>query len=169
MNITLFEKTDHIGGRTLTINPYDDPAQRVELGASIFIEKNHILYRALHEFGLSKKIVDKDADSVLGIWDGDMFVFTIDERASFWWKTLKVIWKYGVTAPRGTQKLVQATVGKFLRMYEEPAFPFRSLTERAHDLGLVDITGVTGQQLLKLYDVCPPPGSRLVLDTDITY
>ncbi|GAB1317890.1 Prenylcysteine lyase domain-containing protein [Madurella fahalii] len=149
VNITLFEKTDRIGGRSLTINPYGDPSQRVELGASIFIQKNHILYRALHDFGLSKKIPDEDAEAVLGIWDGDKFVFTINERASFWWNAIKVIWKYGVMAPRRTQKLMQTTIDKFLRMYEEPFFPFRSLTERAQDLGLVEITGVTGQQLLQ--------------------
>jgi prenylcysteine oxidase/farnesylcysteine lyase len=149
VNITLFEKTNRIGGRTLTINPYDNPSLRVELGASIFIEKNHILYGALQEFNLSKRIPDEYKDPVLGIWDGEKFVFTIDERGPFWWTALKVIWKYGFMAPRRTQKLMQTTINKFLRMYEEPFFPFRSLTQRAHELGLVEITAVTGQKLLK--------------------
>ena len=40
VNITVFEKTDRIGGRTLTINPFGNSLQRVELGVSIFIKKN---------------------------------------------------------------------------------------------------------------------------------
>ncbi|KAK0661690.1 putative prenylcysteine oxidase [Cercophora samala] len=153
VNITLFEKTDRIGGRTLTINAYDDPSQPIELGASIFIEKNHILHEALQKFNLSKRIPDEDSDPKLGIWDGDEFVFTVNERDSFWWTALKVIYKYGIMAPRRTQKLMEATISNFLRLYEAPNFPFRSLTQRAYELGLVDVTGVTGEQLLKANNI----------------
>ncbi|KAK4160868.1 putative prenylcysteine oxidase [Cladorrhinum sp. PSN259] len=149
VNVTVFEKTGRIGGRTLTINAYDDPLQRIELGASIFIEKNYILFDALKEFNLSKRIPDEDSDSILGIWDGDQFVFSINEDHSFWWNALKVIWKYGVMAPRRTQNLMLSTIDKFLRLYEEPHFPFRSLTQRAYELDLHKVTGVTGEQFLK--------------------
>ncbi|KAK0713201.1 Prenylcysteine lyase-domain-containing protein [Lasiosphaeria miniovina] len=153
VNITLFEKTGRIGGRTLTVNPFDDPSQRVELGASIFIEKNLILYGALKDFDLKKRDPDEDSDPTLGIWDGDSFVFTINESHSFWWNAAKVIWRYGVMAPRRTQNLMESTIAKFLRLYEEPFFPFRSLTQRTYELGLVDATGVTGEQLLKANSV----------------
>ncbi|KAK4177911.1 putative prenylcysteine oxidase [Triangularia setosa] len=153
VNITLFEKTDRIGGRTLTINAYDDPSQPIELGASIFIEKNHILHQALQKFNLSKRIPDEDSDPKLGIWDGDEFVFTVNERDSFWWTALKVIYKYGIMAPRRTQKLMETTISNFLRLYEQPYFPFRSLTQRAYELGLVDVTGITGEQLLKANNI----------------
>ncbi|KAK3385707.1 Prenylcysteine lyase-domain-containing protein [Podospora didyma] len=149
VNITLFEKTDRIGGRTLTINPFDDLSQRVELGASIFIQKNHILYGALKDFDLAPRDPDEDSDPTLGIWNGDEFVFTINQNHSFWWNALKVLMKYGFAAPRRTQQLMEQTIGKFLRLYEEPFFPFRSLTQRSYELGLVDVTGVTGEQLLK--------------------
>ncbi|KAK4184290.1 putative prenylcysteine oxidase [Podospora australis] len=151
VNITLFEKTDRIGGRSLTINAYDDPLQPIELGASIFIEKNHILYSALQEFNLSKRIPDEDSDPTLGIWDGDKFVFTINENYSFWWNALKVVLKYGIFAPRRTQKLMETTIDKFLRLYEE--VPFLSLSEAAYRLGLIDVTGVTGEQLLKANNI----------------
>ncbi|KAK4196012.1 putative prenylcysteine oxidase [Triangularia verruculosa] len=153
VNITLFEKTHRIGGRTLTINAYDDPSQPIELGASIFIEKNHILYGALQKFNLSKRIPDEDSDPKLGIWDGDEFVFTVSERDSFWWTALKVIYKYGIMAPRRTQQLMESTINNFLKLYEQPNFPFRSLTQRAYELGLVDVTGVTGEQLLKANNI----------------
>jgi prenylcysteine oxidase/farnesylcysteine lyase len=51
-------------------------------------------------------------------------------------------------APIRTQRLMRATVGKFLKLYEAPFFPFRSLSDRAVDLELVSSTAVTGEQLL---------------------
>ena len=151
----MFEKTDHIGGRTLTINPFEDPTQRVEQGASIFVQANQIMYTAMTEFGLSQRAPDPDADSVLGIWDGDCFVFTIDQSAPTWWNTLKVALKYGLTAPQRTQTLTAATITKFLRIYNAPYFPFQSLTQRVQELDLASVTGVTGEQFLSQNNVCP--------------
>ncbi|KAH6847705.1 Prenylcysteine lyase-domain-containing protein [Chaetomium sp. MPI-CAGE-AT-0009] len=153
VNITLFEKTDRIGGRTRTINPFDDPAQRVEQGASIFVQSNNILYNAMTEFELSPRGEDADADPVVGIWDGDRFAFTIDQSAPSWWNTLKIVWQYGVTAPQRVQQLTAATITKFLRIYEPPFFPFPSLTQRAQELELVEATGVTGEQYLDANNV----------------
>lgn len=59
----------------------------------------------------------------------------------------KLFWKYRL-APYYAQKLMQNTVATFLRLYEEPYFPFRSLSTRAFELGLAKVTGVTGQQFL---------------------
>ncbi|KAK3313192.1 VID27 cytoplasmic protein-domain-containing protein [Apodospora peruviana] len=153
VNITIFEKTDRIGGRTLTVNPFGDTSQRLELGASIFIQKNCILYDSLAEFGLRPRDPDEDSDSTLGIWDGDEFVFTIDQKNSFWWNAYKVIRKYGVLAPRRTQKLVDSTIDRFLQLYEAPHFPFKSLTQRVYELDLVKATGVTGEQFLKTNNI----------------
>jgi len=43
---------------------------------------------------------------------------------------------------------MKKTVGKFLKLYEPPFFPFRSLSDRAFDLGLTEVTSVTGEQFL---------------------
>lgn len=43
---------------------------------------------------------------------------------------------------------MQRTVATFLKLYEEPYFPFRSLSTRAYELDLAKVTGVTGQQFL---------------------
>ncbi|KAH6623349.1 Prenylcysteine lyase-domain-containing protein [Chaetomium tenue] len=153
VNITLFEKTDRIGGRTRTINPFDDPAQRVEQGASIFVQANQILSNAMAEFELPPSVRDTDADPVLGIWDGDRFAFTIDQSAPSWWNILKLVWHYGVTAPQRAQQLTAATITKFLRLYEPPYFPFPSLTQRAQELELVEVTGVTGKEYLESNNV----------------
>ncbi|TDZ21796.1 Farnesylcysteine lyase [Colletotrichum orbiculare MAFF 240422] len=147
VNITIFEKTDHIGGRTLTVDAYDNPLERVELGASIFIEANYILYNASQQFGLPLKEPESGSDGFLGIWDGDQFVYTQDDTSWEWWNLAKLFWKYGL-APYKAQKLVQATVATFLKLYEEPYFPFRSLTQRAFELDLLKATSVTGDQFL---------------------
>lgn len=51
-------------------------------------------------------------------------------------------------SPYYAKKLVDKTVGMFLNLYEEPMFPFRSLTERVFELGLLPMTGITGEQYL---------------------
>ncbi|KAI2465953.1 prenylcysteine oxidase [Annulohypoxylon bovei var. microspora] len=148
VNITIFEKTSHIGGRTLTVNVYDDPVSPVELGASIFVEVNHILYNASKEFNLLLKNPGTDEDGLLGVWDGKSFVYTQDSESWGWWNLAKLFWKYG-TAPYYTHRLVQETVATFLKLYQAPYFPFRSLSTRAYELGLVKTTGSTGEQFLE--------------------
>ncbi|KAK7931948.1 Farnesylcysteine lyase [Apiospora marii] len=147
INITIFEKSSRVGGRTLTVNAHDDPHSPVELGASIFVKVNHILWNATDDFNLSRINPGLDEDGLLGIWDGDSFVYTQDSESWGWWSLAKLFWKYG-TAPYHVNNLVQQTVGAFLRLYEKPYFPFRSLTTRAFELDLVKVTGVTGAQFL---------------------
>ncbi|KAK2014385.1 prenylcysteine oxidase [Colletotrichum eremochloae] len=147
VNITVFEKTDRIGGRTMTVEAYGNPLEPVELGASIFIEANHILYNASLNFGLPLKEPESGSDGFLGIWDGEKFVFTQDDSSWNWWNLAKLFWKYG-TAPYKAQKLVQSTVATFLQLYEKPHFPFRSLTQRAFELDLLKATSVTGERFL---------------------
>lgn len=65
----------------------------------------------------------------------------------WWWDVGRLWWKYG-TSPYSAVKLVQKTVGTFLKLYEEPYFPFRSLTQRVFELGLEKVTAVTGEQFL---------------------
>ncbi|RWA11202.1 hypothetical protein EKO27_g3903 [Xylaria grammica] len=147
INVTVFERTDRIGGRTLTVNVYDDPIEPIELGASIFVDVNYILSNATRDFKLT--VVDPGAEEggLLGIWDGDSFVYTQDSNSWDWVNLVRLFWKYG-TVPYYTQKLVQGTVATFLKLYEEPFFPFRSLSTRAFQLDLVKITGMTGRQFL---------------------
>ena len=159
MNITLFEKTGRIGGRTLTINAFEDPNQRVEQGASIFVPSNQILFTAMTQFGLSPSPDDPNADPNVGIWDGDCFVFTLDQSAPSWWNTLKVTLKYGLTAPQRAQDLTIATISNFLRIYNPPFFPFKSLTQRAQEMGLSAIASVTGEQFLNANNVSTSPRS----------
>ena len=152
MNITVYEKSNYVGGRSTTVNVYGHSAYPIELGASIFVKVNTILYSAAKEFDLSLK--DSGADRpketthMLGVWDGESFRFVADEGSSYFWDIAKLLWKYGL-APIRMQMLMKKTVDTFTKMYEEPYFPFRSLSQTAFDLGLTAVTSITGSELLK--------------------
>lgn len=143
----MFERNPYIGGRTTTVNAYGHPSQPVELGASIFVEVNTILKNASALFGLRPRDYDSDAAEILGIWNGKTFVYQQKDSGWYYWDIAKLLWKYGF-APMRTQKLMKATVGKFLKLYDAPFFPFRSLSDRALDLDLTPVTSMTGEQLL---------------------
>ncbi|PTB61978.1 Prenylcysteine oxidase [Trichoderma citrinoviride] len=155
VNITIFEKTDRIGGRTLTVNAYDDAAHPIELGASIFVSVNHILYNGTRNFNLSTGANYREAssaDDITAIWDGESFVYETTDGTAWWWDAGKLWWRYGMSPYRAVS-LVKDVVGKFLKLYEGPYFPFRSLTARAYELGLVGVTAVTGEQFLKQHKI----------------
>jgi len=146
INVTVFERNSYVGGRTTTVNAYGNPLEPVELGASIFVEVNAILKNASHEFGLHATESGTETE-ILGIWNGKTFVYTQKEGGWKYWDLAKLFWKYGL-APYRTQRLMQTVVGKFLKLYEFPFFPFRSLSDRALDLDLISVTAQTGQELL---------------------
>lgn len=164
MNITVFEKTHRIGGRTLTVAAFDNPLEPVELGASIFIKENHILLNATRDFELAVKEPESGSAEVLGIWNGEEFLFTQNENSYGWWNYAKLFWKYGM-APYKAQKLIKSTVANFLQLYQEPHFPFESLTQRALELGLLDITTVTGAEFLASHDVRALKSTTLLILT----
>lgn len=153
VNISVFEKTDRVGGRTLITHAYDEPLETVELGASIFVQLNEILFNATQEFNLTLEEPESATDDLLGIWNGENFVFTQDSHSWDWWNLAKLFWRYGM-APYKTKKLVQSALQTFTKLYEEPYFPFSSLTQRLDELGLLKYTGVTGAQLLAENEVC---------------
>lgn len=123
----------------------------MELGASVFVEVNKILVDAVQHFNLSTSSFSKRSEeapgAALGIWDGKTFVFTQDNEGG-WWDTAKMFYRYGLS-PLRTLNLMKATVGKFLKMYDEPVFPFASLTQAAQDVGLLAVTAATGEAFLR--------------------
>lgn len=133
----------------------------VELGASIFIKANAILWNATQEFGLGTRDPGSDADKLTVIWDGTDIVFETSSDTSWWWDGIKLLWKYGL-APYNAQKLMKKTTGTFFKLYEAPFFPFRSLSTRAFELDLAKITGVTGQQFLADNGISPEFANEIV-------
>ncbi|KAF3942022.1 hypothetical protein ABW19_dt0200058 [Dactylella cylindrospora] len=92
-------------------------------------------------------------------WDGRQFVVTLKDGG--WWETIKMLWKYGLS-PIRTQSLVKKTVGQFLKMYEEPVFPWKSLTQTAIDLELTSATSSTGLAFLKANSIYAPFTTDLI-------
>lgn len=152
VNITVFEKTGRIGGRTLTVNPHGDADCHIELGASLFVEVNQILMNATRDFNLDAKEHSPQSPALMGIWNGDEFVYEQSSTSWGWWSLAKLLWKYG-TAPYRVDKLARRTVANFLQLYETPWFPFESLTARAAELQLSQLTNVTGDQYLDEHQV----------------
>jgi prenylcysteine oxidase / farnesylcysteine lyase len=153
--ITLYERSSYVGGRSTTVNAYDDPAEPVELGASIFVQVNQILVNAAKGFNLSftdDLHANARADApLLGVWDGTQFVIT-QYAESTWWNTAKLLWRYG-WAPVRTNNLMKAVVAKFTQMYDKPQFPWQSLSQAAYDLGLVAVTASTGEQYAQEHNI----------------
>jgi prenylcysteine oxidase/farnesylcysteine lyase len=60
-----------------TVIPYDDKNIRpVELGASVFVDANKNIVRAVKEYNLSV-VGFGDNNEETGIWDGQQFVLTV--------------------------------------------------------------------------------------------
>ncbi len=64
---------------SIVVYPYDDPSYpAVELGASIFVDANRNMMRAVKEFNLTLAPFRKgEDDSDMGIWDGSRFVLRV--------------------------------------------------------------------------------------------
>ncbi|KAJ5960535.1 Prenylcysteine oxidase [Penicillium vulpinum] len=155
VNITVYERESYIGGRSTTVNVFDDPAYPIELGASIFVQINYNLVNASRDLGLTVNNADharpRETEEIIGIWDGSQFVFTLKNSYS-WWNISRLFWRYGL-APLRTQNLVKNVVGKFLRLYEEPLFPFSSLTEAAIAADLINATASSGNVFLQANNI----------------
>ena len=153
LDITLFDQNARVGGRTTTVDALDDPRYATELGASIFVKVNSILYNATQDLDLPTRTQiyasAPDAELDLGIWDGARFVFTQKDESGWrgWWNLAKLLARYGLS-PLRTQWAMKDAVGRFRRFYDEPVFPFRSLQGAVRATGLLDFTGETGAEAL---------------------
>ena len=161
VDISIFDSGDHPGGRSTTVNAFNLSSEPVELGASIFVKINHILYNATKEFGLVTNDAYHDAPKDragygLGVWDGAEFLFKqasddddstgwVDWRG--WWDIARLLWRYGV-APIRTKSATKEAIGRFLRFYDHPVFPFGSLSEAVEEVGLRKYLASTGKAIL---------------------
>lgn len=152
IQIDLFESGPRIGGRTTTVNALNDARYPLELGGSIFVKANTILYNATRDFGLdvTTKLYDTAGSQYdLGVWDGSKFVFKQIHGDSWWkgyWDVAKLLWKYGLS-PIRTQRLAQNLLKYWPLFYEYPIFPFTSIKEAALKLGYDKYIATTGDQV----------------------
>ncbi|KAI0689670.1 FAD/NAD(P)-binding domain-containing protein [Cytidiella melzeri] len=159
VEIDVFEAKDYIGGRDTTVQPYDDPSLApIELGASIFVEVNKNMWRAAHEFGFNLSD-SAEGSNTLGIWDGKEFILTVRSSGTLgtWWSTIKVLWRYGINAPRRTQALVKEMIGTFLTLYSTSlgSSPWQDLAHLASSFEWTSIVNSTAAEYLDGQGVNP--------------
>ncbi|TIA99996.1 hypothetical protein E3P94_01914 [Wallemia ichthyophaga] len=146
IDIDVFEKRYQAGGRSRTVTPYNDSSYSpIELGASIFVGANKNMVKAVREFDYN--LADTDIGS-FGIYDGDSFVFESSEWT--YWNYVKLLWRYGYTAPRTVQIHVKQAMEKFLQLYDAKFLRNHGPWEHPKDLvadlgldGLVEESGLT--------------------------
>ena len=124
------------------------------------MQVNKNLVSAVDEFQLSIKDSKSNTkgrlEGLLGVYNGQKWVYRGNDGG--WWDVAKLLWKYGI-APIKTQRLMKKTVGLFLKMYDEPVFPFKDLSQTAYDLGLTEVTAMTGDQYLEKNGIVTTYGS----------
>ncbi|KAG5339896.1 hypothetical protein C0989_003043 [Termitomyces sp. Mn162] len=136
IEVDVFEKASYIGGRSITVYPYDNSSlPPLELGASIFVAANKNLWRASDEFNLTRQAFS--AGGRTGIWDGEDLVFTFGDS---WWDTIKAIVRYGVLAPKRTQQIVKSAVERYLTIYSLESPKWDSIADVSAALGYSNMT-----------------------------
>lgn len=158
LRIDVYERSGRIGGRAMTIHPFNDTAlDAIEIGASIFASSNRNMHRAVKEFGLRTDEGGMLKGSV-AIWDGSKFVIANDGST---WSQAKLYWRYGLS-PSNAMKLMKKAVNQFVKVYSpkylhrvkaksrrgprtESGFPWRTPAEWKRRLGLRDMTRITAR------------------------
>lgn len=94
LHITVFERSERIGGRVLAIHPLNDSnILPLDIGASIFANVNYNMINATRKFKLHRISRTSKLQSPMGLWDGSKFV--IDDFDGSRWSQWKLFWRYG--------------------------------------------------------------------------
>ncbi|KAI9474051.1 MAG: Prenylcysteine lyase-domain-containing protein [Benjaminiella poitrasii] len=162
ISITIFDRKDYVGGRSTTVPIKGDASLgTIELGASIFVEANKNLMKATDKFGLKRtKLTSNEVDDTninvkrkdnrpgLGVWDGKQFVF--EETGSYYWDSLKALWRYGLS-PIKFQRKQREVVQRFLNIYNESENhdTFEDVADVVKSLDLQKLVNMTAEAYLK--------------------
>ncbi|KAG6812064.1 hypothetical protein H0H92_004595 [Tricholoma furcatifolium] len=139
VELDVYEKESYIGGRSITVHPYENTSlPSLELGASIFVSANKNLWRASDEFNLTRRGFESGDQT--GIWDGQELLFTFGDS---WWDTLKVLWRFGLSAPKRTEAIVNAAVERYLAVYTSELAKWNNIADIAAALGYSDMLNDT--------------------------
>ncbi|KAF2859542.1 FAD/NAD(P)-binding domain-containing protein [Piedraia hortae CBS 480.64] len=158
MRITVFEQNSYIGGRSTTVFPYGNTThyEPIELGASIFVKANRLLWDAVERYNLQlsslhkapreeTSLHDEPEPPALGIYDGEEMVYETSHSQSKLSRLLDLIYRYGL-APLKTRRLVASVLEKFCTMYT--GLPWTSLGAVAEGAGLIPVVNSTGELFL---------------------
>lgn len=67
-----------------------EPVDPIEIGASIFVDANKNLQRAVNEFGLETTTYGHEEEGDTGVWDGEKIVF---KGSGNWWDKTKMFFR----------------------------------------------------------------------------
>ncbi|KIJ30166.1 hypothetical protein M422DRAFT_187434 [Sphaerobolus stellatus SS14] len=149
LEVEIFEKEGYIGGRSTVVFPYSSEEYRpIELGASIFVKANRNLWRAAQEFNLSFAEYDGE-DGEFAIWDGSEFRFRMTNGSFSWWDTARLLWRYGINAPRRSQALVDEIVKEYMRLYNPLTPDWTDVSDISAFLNFSNFTSGTTAAYLK--------------------
>ncbi|KAI6045180.1 FAD/NAD(P)-binding domain-containing protein [Pisolithus marmoratus] len=150
VEIDVYERASYVGGRSTIVYPYNDTTLApMELGASIFVDANKNLMRAAKEFNLTlKNFIDEYSDT--GIWDGQKFNIMLDEGtySKSWWTTLKVLWRYGYSAPMKTQSIVKNMIADYVSLYTAASPRWDDIADLAEKMNWTDFVNSTTLEYL---------------------
>ncbi|KAF9015454.1 Prenylcysteine lyase-domain-containing protein [Cyathus striatus] len=132
VDIDVYDREEYIGGRSTIVYPYGNTSlPELELGASIFVQANKNLWRASEEFNLTRRDF-RGEDYAAGIWDGEQLLLSF---GGSWWDTLRILWRYGISAPRKTESFVSNMINTFLTLYSSDTPRWDNLSHLAETLG----------------------------------
>ncbi|KAF8898341.1 Prenylcysteine lyase-domain-containing protein [Infundibulicybe gibba] len=137
VEVDVYEQEAYIGGRSTVVFPHNNRSlPAIELGASIFVQANKNLWRASDQFNLTRRDF-KDETSDIGVWDGEKLLLSFDGG---WMDTAKILWRYGITAPRRTNALVADMIKEFLTLYSPESPKWDDIADLAETLGWTKMT-----------------------------
>jgi len=122
----------------------------VELGASIFVDVNKNMRRAVDEFNLSVYgFGDDDGDTA--IWDGEQVLLTMGAEGTWssWLNNIKLLWRYGYWSPTTVEKIVRTMIDKIVTLYEPDARKWSSIEELNVALNWTELVSQTGSEFFQ--------------------
>ncbi|KAI9105655.1 Prenylcysteine lyase-domain-containing protein [Phlyctochytrium arcticum] len=149
VKLTIYEETDKIGGRAQALNV---SGLIVELGASIFLKENRLLYSAVQEFGLEahdvQAAVHESGISPWGIWNGQEFLFKASPNKAK--MIADMLWRYKL-APITVRRLAREAADAFARAAynDSNSLEFSDLKQYTQLLGIADYANVTADTFFK--------------------
>ncbi|XP_066933651.1 prenylcysteine oxidase 1-like isoform X2 [Clytia hemisphaerica] len=147
VQIDVFEKSDHIGGR-LHIVTID--GQSIESGGTIIHSSNKYTVDFVKDLGLGTNVAM--SNERLGIYNGKEFVFV--ETSTSWWNGIKMIWRYGFFSLKNMSDALSKMLTDFVSVYQiqDEGKAFKTVPDLLKALGgdyFVECTDKTSRQIMK--------------------
>ncbi|KAI8822207.1 Prenylcysteine lyase-domain-containing protein [Fimicolochytrium jonesii] len=149
VSITILEASLRVGGRAMA---WEYNGISVELGASIFLKENQILYNATREFNLTFEAERsvRGGRPPWGVWAGDGFAFQASKSSS---ATLaRMFWRYGL-APVKTARLARKAADDFAHGAYGTTTDIKRVQDLVRSWGLAEVVGEPADKFFKERDI----------------